>query len=49
MEEKRLRPIRLEAARQKERLYSIPFYAKKAAKDGDAYWLKLAGSYRGED
>jgi hypothetical protein len=42
-------PIRLEAQRQKERLSSIPFYAKKAEKEGDEYWLRLAQSYLGKD
>lgn len=28
----------------KERLSPIPFYARKAAREGDAYWRRLAGS-----
>lgn len=42
-------PIALEAARQRERLSSIPFYANRAAKDGNAYWIRMAISYRGDD
>lgn len=42
------RGARNEAQRLKERLSSIPFYAEKAKRLGDRYWLSLAGSYRGE-
>lgn len=36
---------RLEALRSKERFSSAPFYAKRAAKDGEDYWMEFAGSY----
>lgn len=41
--------IERESQRLKERRSSIPFYAKKAKRDGDAYWRQLAASYQGDD
>ncbi len=38
---------RNEAVRLKERLSHMPYYAEKAARIGERYWLSLAGSYRG--
>ncbi|GAB7563027.1 hypothetical protein LG202_10660 [Methylobacillus methanolivorans] len=42
-------PIAREAARKRERLSSIPFYAARAAKGGDHYWVKWSLSYMGPD
>ncbi|GEM_PF-6176459 len=44
----RIAAIEREAQRLKERLSSIPFYAKKAKKEGFAYWMRLAASYQGD-
>lgn len=37
-----------EAERLKERLPAIPWHAKRAAAEGDTYWLRLASSYQGD-
>lgn len=37
-----------EAERLKERLPQIPWHAKRAAAEGDGYWLRLAQSYQGD-
>ena len=39
---------RNEAVRLKERLSHMPYYAEKAARIGERYWLLLAGSYQGD-
>lgn len=39
---------RLEAQRLKERLSSIPFYKRRVAEEGEAYWQRLASSYQGD-
>lgn len=36
-----------EAERLKERLPAIPWHAKRAAAEGETYWLRLASSYQG--
>lgn len=38
--------IAQEAARQRERLSSIPFYGNRAAKYGQSYWVRMCASYR---
>lgn len=40
-------PIALESARRRERLSSTPFYANRAMKDGNEYWVRSALSYQG--
>lgn len=37
-----------EAERLKEQLPQIPWHAKRAAVEGDNYWLRLAESYQGD-
>lgn len=37
-----------EARRLKEQLSSIPWHAKRAAAEGESYWLRLAESYQGD-
>jgi hypothetical protein len=37
-----------EAQRLKERLSQIPFHAKRAADEGENYWLRSAQSYAGD-
>lgn len=44
----RVEAIVAEARRMRERLSTIPWYAKGAAREGTTYWLRLAISYRGE-
>lgn len=39
--------VLLEAQRLKDRMSDMPFHAKRAALEGDSYWLRLAGSYQG--
>lgn len=39
--------VLLEAQRLKERMSDMPWHATRAEKEGDAYWLRLAGSYQG--
>ncbi|MDZ7594406.1 MAG: hypothetical protein U0932_07120 [Thiobacillus sp.] len=36
-----------EAQRLKGRMSEMPWHAKRAAAEGDMYWLRLAGSYGG--
>lgn len=36
----------LEAQRLKERCSHVPFFAKRAAQQGESYWLTLAKTYR---
>lgn len=43
---KRAALIAQEAARQRERLSSIPFYGNRAAKYGQRYWVRMCASYR---
>jgi hypothetical protein len=47
--EEELIPIALEAQRTKERLSSIPFYAKMEVQEGDKLWVRLSVSYTGTD
>jgi hypothetical protein len=42
-------PIAREAQRLKERLSSTPFYARRAEKEGDYFWVSWSLSYRGTD
>ena len=37
-----------EAQRLKERLSAIPWHARRAQAEGEAYWMRLAGSYQGD-
>lgn len=45
MDPRRRIPIAQESLRKKERLSSIPFYARKQAKEGDRLWIRLSISY----
>ena len=42
----KLQPDRLDmvAAYLKERLSDVPFHAKRAQREGESYWRRLAGS-----
>lgn len=37
-----------EAQRLKVRMPQIPWHARRAADEGESYWLRLAGSYQGD-
>jgi hypothetical protein len=37
-----------EVRRLKDSLSQIPWHAKRAADEGESYWLKLANSYQGD-
>ena len=47
-QEGRYRGARNESVSIKERLSHMPYYAEKAARIGERYWLLLAGSYQGD-